>query len=116
MLKFANSKYLFWRTLEGGGGVTSNRLLSTFILNCSHKALSFFVSIAQRGPLLNIFYLIKLYFLIGCIDGYSRFIVYLQCATNNRKETVLSLFDTALQDLNGFGPSRVRTDKGEFRH
>ena len=37
-------------------------------------------------------------------------IVFLQCATNNRKETVGILFDKAVEN---FGlPSRVRTDKG----
>lgn len=47
----------------------------------------------------------------GCIDGFSRMITFLQqCATNNRKETVLSLFDNAIGQ---FGtPSRIRTDKG----
>lgn len=46
----------------------------------------------------------------GGIDGYSRVIVYLHCCTNNRKETVLALFEDA---INQWGiPSRVRSDKG----
>ena len=46
----------------------------------------------------------------GGIDGYSRYIVYLLCSTNNRKETVLNLFEQALQESGV--PSRIRTDKG----
>ena len=46
----------------------------------------------------------------GAIDGYSRLIVYMQCSTNNYKETVLGLFNNA---VDSFGvPSRLRTDKG----
>ena len=40
--------------------------------------------------------------------------IFLHCSTNNRKETVLSLFDNAVDDLNGFAPSRIRTDKGRI--
>ncbi len=47
----------------------------------------------------------------GAIDGYSRMIVFLRCATNNRKETVLELFRMATAE-HGV-PSRVRTDKGD---
>ena len=46
----------------------------------------------------------------GGIDGYSRLITYLSCATNNQANTILCSF------LNGvlrFGcPSRVRSDRG----
>ena len=46
----------------------------------------------------------------GIINGFSRMIVGLKCATNNRKETVALLFREATDK---FGlPSRVRTDKG----
>lgn len=46
----------------------------------------------------------------GCVDGFSRMIPYLSCATNNRAATVLSLFR---QSTAKFGvPSRVRSDKG----
>lgn len=44
------------------------------------------------------------------IDGYSRMLVFVQCSTNNRAETVLNLFQSAVQS---YGlPLRVRTDKG----
>ena len=46
----------------------------------------------------------------GAIDGYSRLIVYLRCATNNCKETVLSLFTESIE-IYGI-PFRLRTDKG----
>lgn len=46
----------------------------------------------------------------GGIDGYSRMIVYLQCASNNRSIIVYRLFKQATEQ---FGiPSRVRSDKG----
>ena len=46
----------------------------------------------------------------GGIDGYSRMIVYLQCSTNNKAESVFSYFWKATRE---FGvPSRVRSDKG----
>uniref|UniRef100_A0A7M6DRW1 Integrase catalytic domain-containing protein n=2 Tax=Clytia hemisphaerica TaxID=252671 RepID=A0A7M6DRW1_9CNID len=55
--------------------------------------------------------LVKWGFVIhGGIDGYSRYIVFLKCSTNNKKETVLELFEDALTRV-GI-PSRVRTDKG----
>jgi hypothetical protein len=46
----------------------------------------------------------------GGIDGYSRKIVYLACSTNNRAETVLNAFISAVRK-HGL-PSRVRSDKG----
>jgi len=46
----------------------------------------------------------------GCIDGYSRTIIYLKCSDNNRAETVLSSF---LGGARKYGlPSRVRADMG----
>ena len=48
----------------------------------------------------------------GAIDGHSRLIVYLRCVTNNKRETVLELFDTA---INQYGvPSRLRSNKGKL--
>lgn len=46
----------------------------------------------------------------GGVDGYSRLIVFLKCANNNRASTVLELFQSATRQ---YGiPSRVRADKG----
>ncbi|MEQ2266054.1 hypothetical protein XENORESO_017225 [Xenotaenia resolanae] len=46
----------------------------------------------------------------GGIDGFSRLIVHLSAATNNRASTVLESF---IGGINKFGlPSRVRSDKG----
>ena len=43
-----------------------------------------------------------------CVDGKTRLILYAACRNNNKAETVLSLFQNAVQ---GWGlPSRVRCD------
>ncbi len=46
----------------------------------------------------------------GAIDGYSQSITYLHASTNNRAETVLQLFLSAVENYNL--PSRVRCDLG----
>lgn len=46
----------------------------------------------------------------GCIDGYSRRIIYLKASDNNRSSTVLNLFLEGVTEL-GL-PSRVRADMG----
>ena len=46
----------------------------------------------------------------GGIDGHSRTVVFIQCATNNRADTVLRVFREAVEQ---FGlPQRVRSDQG----
>ncbi len=46
----------------------------------------------------------------GCIDGFSRRIIYLKGSDNNRAETVLQLFVEAVRQQ-GL-PIRVRSDRG----
>lgn len=46
----------------------------------------------------------------GCIDGYSRLVIYLQCTSNNRASTVYEIFLRAIGKYSL--PSRVRSDQG----
>lgn len=45
----------------------------------------------------------------GVVDGYSHMVMYLNCSTNNKSQTVYNLFIHVIQN-NGC-PSRVRSDK-----
>ena len=46
----------------------------------------------------------------GGIDGFSRLVVFLKCATNNRAETVMS---SLFEGTRKYGiPSRVHSDHG----
>lgn len=56
--------------------------------------------------------LIRWGLVIHCaIDGHSRACVYMKCSNNNRSETVLQLFESAIATFNVV-PSRVRSDYG----
>ena len=46
----------------------------------------------------------------GGIDGFSRLITYLHCSTNNRADTVFTLFQEAIAKYGV--PSRIRSDRG----
>ena len=48
----------------------------------------------------------------GCIDGFSRRIIFLRCSSNNKAETVLELFLSAIECDDDLWPSRVRVDYG----
>ena len=48
----------------------------------------------------------------GCIDGFSRRIIFLRCSTNNLAQTVLDLFMNSIENDRGLWPSRVRVDYG----
>lgn len=48
----------------------------------------------------------------GCIDGFSRRIMFLKCSSNNLSETVLELFLSAVEKDGHMWPSRIRVDKG----
>jgi hypothetical protein len=46
----------------------------------------------------------------GCIDGFSRRVIYLRCADNNRALTVLKIFGDAVATYGW--PHRGRSDRG----
>ena len=48
----------------------------------------------------------------GCIDGFSRRIIFLHCSANNLATTVLNLFHSAVERDGGIWPSRIRVDYG----
>ena len=48
----------------------------------------------------------------GCIDGFSRRLMFLKCSSNNLAETVLTLFLEAIDNDGGLWPSRIRVDRG----
>ena len=48
----------------------------------------------------------------GCVDGFSRRIIYLKCNSNNLSETVLDLFLDAVKRDGDRWPSRIRVDRG----
>ena len=50
------------------------------------------------------------FYIHGCIDGYSRQIIYLNCNTDNRASTVLSCFQDAAERR--VLPARIRCDYG----
>ena len=62
-------------------------------------------------PANNVVFTFRWRFVVhGCIDGYSRKIIYLRCANNNRSDTLLALFMNGIRE-NGL-PMRVRGDRG----
>ena len=48
----------------------------------------------------------------GCIDGFSRRIIFLKCSNNNYATSVQELFLKAVEADGGLWPSRVRVDRG----
>jgi len=46
----------------------------------------------------------------GCIDGFSRLVIYLHCCDNNFSHTVRQLFENSVQQF--YWPRRVRSDQG----
>lgn len=48
----------------------------------------------------------------GCIDGFSRRIMFLKCSNNNKAATVLNLFVCTVENDGGRWPSRIRVDHG----
>ncbi|KAJ8003975.1 hypothetical protein DPEC_G00153990 [Dallia pectoralis] len=55
--------------------------------------------------------LIRWKLIVHCtMDGYSRMLTFIWCSNNNRAETVMDLFSTAISDLGR--PLHIRTDHG----
>ena len=48
----------------------------------------------------------------GCVDGFSRRIIYAKCNSNNLAETVLDLFLDAVKRDGDRWPSRIRVKRG----
>ena len=48
----------------------------------------------------------------GCIDRFSRRIIYLHCSSNNLSSTVLTLFLNSIGQDGELWPSRIRVDQG----
>ena len=48
----------------------------------------------------------------GCIDGFSRKVMFLKCSPNNYAYNVLQLFTEAVEIGHGQWPSRIRVDRG----
>lgn len=46
----------------------------------------------------------------GAMDGYNKMLTFLQCASNNRAETVMGLFNTAISELGR--PVHIKIDHG----
>lgn len=59
---------------------------------------------------LDVEFLLFKVLILGCIDGFSRQIIYLECLNNNKAHSVLTLFQEGISDY--LIPSRVRDDRG----
>lgn len=51
------------------------------------------------------------FYIHGCVDGHSRFIVYLECRSSKSADVVLEIFKGGVRRMGG-PPSRVRGDYG----
>ena len=85
--------------------------LSLYHIDGNHKLIRYVYDISVIAMVCIMLYDCRWHLVIhGCIDGYSRRIMYLQCSDNNRAATVFRLFKKAVSE-NGL-PSRVRADRG----